>query len=155
DRLLALPTYRPALAHTTGCRVEFSDGTQVTPSYSDDGSMPRLRIGYGRVLAVNTGMEITSLELQIGDSLRKVEITPGRTFAIDVVRPFVPGQPLDEEIDRYEAQVYAPQGGIVWHFDGEEHVIDASLQWRWGAGPESGSPVGKEVRWLSGQQLDL
>ena len=75
DRLLSLPTYRPAIALTSGITVHVGGGTSIDLLAPDASGTPGIEVQYGRLVlqgGVDQGEAGNRLRLKLGDQVTAV-----------------------------------------------------------------------------------
>ncbi|MCI0491362.1 MAG: hypothetical protein L0Z07_00325, partial [Planctomycetes bacterium] len=138
-RLLALPEFRPKLTFASGVHLEMSGGTRVAVDRAETNGasdlpaaragVPAIDVAYGRVVLLNTANNENSVLLILGTDRVEVGLDRNAVLAVEVNRPYVPGNdPLTSAVPM-EVKLYAPEGGVLWRDASGEKKIDQSSEW--------------------------
>ncbi|MES1213210.1 MAG: hypothetical protein ABUL64_01360, partial [Singulisphaera sp.] len=117
DELVALPTFRPGVALSTGggAIAHLLGGSVVRLVAPDANGVPGLHIVDGQVVVATAGKPGTQLNLQIGDQIYSVTfLAPDARIAVDVRRWLADGaDPIDQQATP-TADLYVPNGEIEY-----------------------------------------
>lgn len=156
SELLALPTYQPVVALTTGLNAELLDGTLLAVDAVDASApmaVPKLTLVYGRALLINTSMADLDVPIRIGEVDATMRLRPNATVAIDAKRAFQRGADAAKVAAPVEASLYAPAGGVVWQSpDVTLEVPDPGM---WQLAGDSVGPVQpyQPTEWIDGEPM--
>ena len=118
--------------------MKLSGGTEVTlnaaaptasGSTASKSVTPAIDLVFGHVVFVNTASVDNPIELTIGSSTSTVRLSPNATFAVEVMRSYIPGRDPRQSPSPIHARFYAPDGNIVWTDAKGEQTIHATGQW--------------------------
>lgn len=118
DRLVALPTFRPRLVLSNGLLVELvgdsRDGTIVELLAHDAAGTPGVRVLHGRLAKISApGKQNVLLRMAFGKQLAAVTLADTTTaLAVDVFRPYLPGEDPMSAADPATAIFYASSGSV-------------------------------------------
>jgi hypothetical protein len=138
ERLLALPEFRPQITLTSGLMLDMSGGTQVVVLRGDEageagqdaaGAAPMIELLYGRIILTNTSNADSQTQIKAGSHVGKATLTRNATLAIEVERPFVPGNDPRKTQSTVEVTMYAPNGGVTWADASGELVVEKPSRW--------------------------
>ena len=117
QELIALPTFRPGIALSTGggAMAHLVGGSVVRLLPPDQNGVPGLHIVDGQVVIATAGKPGTQLNLRIGDELYLVTfLGPDARVAVDAHRWLADGvDPLDDQV-RTTADLYVASGAIEY-----------------------------------------
>jgi hypothetical protein len=117
EELLALPTFRPGIALSSGggAIVHVLGGSVIRLLAPDENDLPGLHVIDGQVVVATAGKPGTQLNLQISDQVYRVTfVGPDARLAVDVRRVFPDGaEPLEEQVTTI-ADLYVPSGEIQY-----------------------------------------
>lgn len=151
DKLLSLPTYRPALALVSGLRVEFSDAAKMSLDFAANAAGPRLEIDYGRFLLINTNMEPIEIELVVSGESKRIVLDSTAILGLNVDRPFMPGADVEASLGSFTANFYAPKGLVAWDVGAVATEAEQGSQWTWR--DATMNSITDDVEWMDGQSL--
>ena len=152
NHLLSLPTYRPSLALVSGLRVEMCGAANATFELAEDGTTPRLEVGYGQFLLHNTDMDSIEVEVAVGGETKRLLLEARAVLGLDVDRPFVAGADVESSVGKFVATFYAPNGNVTWNVASNPLPVVSPSQWAWN--DVAASSLTDDVSWLDGQSLD-
>lgn len=128
DRLVALPTFRPRLVLSNGLLVELvgdsRDGTIVELLAPDAAGTPGIRVLHGRLAKISApGKQNVLLRIAFGKQLAAATLAYTTTaLAVDVFRPYLPGDDPISAADPVTALFYASSGSVDVAIEGVRAV---------------------------------
>jgi hypothetical protein len=126
DELLALPTFRPGVALSTGggAIAHLLGGSVVRLTAADANGVPGLQIIDGQVVVATAGKPGTQLNLQVNDQIYLVTfLGPDARIAIDVRRWLPDGADPMEVAAQSTADLYVPNGEIEYQSAGATSAV--------------------------------
>ncbi len=121
DELIALPTFRPGVALSTGggAVAHLLGGSVVRLTAPDANGIPGIHVIDGQVVVATAGKPGTELNVQIDDQIYLVTFRDADArLAIDVRRWLPDGADPIEEPARSAADIYVPNGEIEYSVGG-------------------------------------
>jgi hypothetical protein len=137
DRLVALPAFHPRITLASGIQLKLSGGTELLLSAADPSSIgtatsknaiPAIDVIYGHVVFVNTASIDNPIGLSVGGTTGTIRLAPNATFAVEVLRSYVPGRDPRQSPSPIRARFFAPDGNILWSDVKGEQTIHAPGQ---------------------------
>lgn len=115
DRLLALPTFHPLIALSTGVTLKLMPETIVDLDGYDAAGLPVVRVEFGRAVLATSGKPEQRVKLALGDTLGTLTFfDPDATAAVEVRHILRPGIDPQSEPSRVSVVLYATAGQIDW-----------------------------------------
>jgi hypothetical protein len=124
DKVLLLPSFRPALALNNGITLQGAGPGLLDFQGFDESGTPVVEIEYGRATILTVGKAGNSLRLRLGG--RDVVLTfgtPQSTAAIEVMGLLTPGKDPEEGPADLAVDLYATSGQITWNDGSGEHSL--------------------------------
>jgi hypothetical protein len=137
ERLLSLPEFRPQITLASGVTLDMSGGTQVVMSAGDGeagGSAPMIDVLYGRIVLTNTSNDASQVRIKTDENVGTATLERNATLAIEVERPYVPGNDPRTTPAPVMANMYALGGQVTWKDGSGEIVVDKPSRWTLGEG---------------------
>lgn len=138
NRMVAMPTYRPAITLGENLRIELVDyseaivdaPTALSEAIASDVPIPSIRIAHGQLLLQNLSPEeVVKFNLLIDGARCTIALEPGLPLAIEVDRTFAPGLDLLNQSPQVTTQVYAQGGNVTWEANGGIYKASQAKQW--------------------------
>jgi hypothetical protein len=154
-QLLALPTYRPTIAMTSGITLQLMGGTQLELLGTDSRGIAGLSIIYGRVVMRTVGKAGTQIRVQAGNQGGILTFPDADSaVAIAVLRHHTPGSDPEVQPDPVGIEAYATNGRVGYaSLDGGQPVVINSIGLLVLDGPAVRPPVSIErlPEWISAE----
>lgn len=115
ERLIALPTYRPSIAMSSGITLQLLGGAIVSlgPIAEDGGA--QIHLSTGRVLLLTASKPDTIVHLKAGDYEGTIEFGEGDTVLAVEVRQLLPeGVDPEQEPAPTAVELYLSSGAATW-----------------------------------------
>ncbi|TWT85504.1 hypothetical protein Pla123a_03110 [Posidoniimonas polymericola] len=128
DKLLSLPTYRPAVAFDSEVVLDLFDGTRLDAT-SLGQRTPDINLVYGRVLLTNMGKAPSEVSFSVGQRFGRLTLGEASSLAVEVKRQFQPGVDPRKQAAPLVAECYAPVGDVQWSGDGFDVNADQRGMW--------------------------
>ncbi|TWT30413.1 hypothetical protein KOR34_49720 [Posidoniimonas corsicana] len=148
EKLLSLPTYRPAVAFDSEIVLDLFDGTRVNVGSLGE-STPEVNVVYGRLLLTNMGKTPAELSFSLGERFGRLTLGEASSLAIEVERLFQPGVDPRQQAAPLVAECYAPVGDVEWA--GADFEINAADRGMWMISDQEVSeiqPYSTDPTWL-------
>jgi hypothetical protein len=136
ERLLSLPEFRPQITLASGVTLDMSGGTQVVMSWGDEsggiasgGTSPLVDVLYGRIVLTNTSNADSEVRIKAGPHVGKAVLERNATLAVEVERPYVPGNDPRTTPSPVVATMFAPSGRVTWTGASGEIVVEKPSRW--------------------------
>jgi len=149
DRLLSLPTYRPAFT-LRDVTLQLVGGTEIEFLPPVDG-VPVVRVQYGRLIVTGLGGPASQLILELGENRHTVSFAEAKSvLAVDLTRvPVTGADPASAEAPA-RVNLYAVEGDLVWDSGDRSRKIAAPAHWRLPADAVQPDPGSVQIpQWLS------
>jgi len=148
ERLLALPEFRPQVTLASGVMLDLSGGTQIVMMTGDaergagledaPAEVPMIDILYGRIILINTSNSEKRVRIKVGTNIGEARLKQNATLAVEVERPYVPGNDPRTMPAPMVVRMFVPDDGVTWKDASGEVVVDKPSRWTLteGAAPE-------------------
>ena len=126
DRVLTLPSFRPAIALANGTTIQAAGPTSLSFEDVDANGAPVIAVEYGRLVMLTVGKAGKQVHLKLGQ--RDVTLTFGDAqsrLALEVVGFLAPGTDPEAGPPELAVTLYATSGQIEWSEDGKDNVVKA------------------------------
>lgn len=157
--LLALPTYRPVIALTTGVTVRLIGAAQAELRPADDEGTEMLEVAYGRLMMQTLGQAGSQMRLAVAGREGTITFAEAESgVAMHVYRVARPGDNPQSDTALLVANLWTIRGSVVWQTDGGQPVnVSTSERIALGsAEPEPPEPVpAKSPAWTAEDQASL
>jgi hypothetical protein len=131
ERLLALPEFRPQISLASGVTLDLSGGTQVMLSAGDaaGASAPVIEVLYGRIVLINTSDSEEHVGIKADTVVGTATLERNATLAVEVERPFVPGNDPRVVLAPPVIKMFVPSGKATWADASGELTIEKPSRW--------------------------
>lgn len=155
DRVVTLPSFRPAFALANGVTIHAAGPSHLLFEGLDENAIPMLAIGYGRLGMLTVGKAGTQVHLRLGD--RDVIVTFGDAqsrLAVEVMGRLTPGSDPEEGPADLAVDLFATSGEIEWSEGGRTGVIKAPEHVTLTAQPASSIGAGQLPDWATRELIN-
>ncbi|NQT40889.1 MAG: hypothetical protein HQ581_25565 [Planctomycetes bacterium] len=116
ESLLALPTFRPQVALTSGITVQSVDSTYAQFLKADADSPPGLQVFFGRVILRSAGQPGARFRLRVGNvtGVIRFDDSESTVVAVEVIPRSDPGVDPAEHPGYVSADLYTQTGQVQW-----------------------------------------
>jgi hypothetical protein len=145
ERLLSLPEFRPQITLASGVMLDMSGGTQIVMAAAEESgapaadrvsaASPMIEVVYGRIILTNTSSADSQVGIKAGDHVGQALLERNATLAVEVERPYVPGNDPRTTPAPVVARVFAPHGRVTWTDGSGEVVVGKPSRWTLTGGP--------------------
>jgi len=139
ERLLSLPEFRPQITLASGVMLDMSGGTQVVMSAGEaagslaanaaSGATPMIEVLYGRIILTNTSSADSQVWIKAGAHEGKVVLERNATLAVEVERPYVPGNDPRTTPAPVVVRMFASVGKVTWTDGSGEVAVEKPSRW--------------------------
>jgi cytoskeletal protein RodZ len=115
QRLIALPTYRPSVAMSSGVTLQLVGGALAELGKPDDDGVPDVRLSSGRLLVLTVAKPGAKIHLRAGDYAGTVEFGKDEAvLAVEVTQRLPEGADPEQEAAPVSVDLYLTSGQAKW-----------------------------------------
>ena len=115
QRLIALPTYRPSVAMSSGVTLQLLGGAIVSLGATDEDGAAQIRLDSGRLLLLTVAKPGAKIHLKAGDYQGTIEFGKDEAaLAVEVQRALPEGADPEEEAAPATVDLYLASGEATW-----------------------------------------
>lgn len=158
SRLLALPSFRPSVALSSGIAMVLDGGSQLDLLGERQGQPVGLAVAFGRVVVMPLAEGGAKLRVVAGGRGGSITLAQHSSTAALEVAPSLPlGRNPESEPRQWVLRLYVTSGEVVWQGDAAEPVRVAAPAVALLNGPEPPvvQPLDAAPAWIAGQEPGL
>ena len=115
QRLIALPTYRPSIAMSSGVTLQLVGGAVAAVGKTDEEGVPEVGLSSGRLLLLTIAKPGAKVRLRAGDYSGTVEFGKEEAvLAVEVAQPLPEGMDPEKEAAPAAVDLYLTSGEATW-----------------------------------------
>ncbi|HWB08889.1 MAG TPA: hypothetical protein VG826_06685 [Pirellulales bacterium] len=115
QRLIALPTYRPSIAMSSGVTLQLAGGAIAALGKTDEGGVPDVQLSSGRLLLLTVSKPGARIHLRAGDHSGTVEFGKEEAvLAVEVKERLPEGTDPEQEAAPVSVDLYLTSGEATW-----------------------------------------